>query len=78
MQRLRLLNSHGRLVSMLPEILAHQPGTAILSIGANDLAFGYPAANGREIMEPGGALQANGVRVRHCLPTPETPTDHDR
>ena len=42
-------NSTGDSVSLLPEILAHQPGTAILTIGANDLIFGYPRASGKEI-----------------------------
>jgi lysophospholipase L1-like esterase len=63
-------------VNLLPEILAHQPGTALLIIGANDLTFGYPATQWQSQYSTLVAqLQANGVKVKHCLPTPETTTD---
>jgi hypothetical protein len=63
-------------VSLLPEILAHQPGTAILTVGANDLTFGYPASQWQgQYANLVAQLQANGVKVKHCLPTPETTTD---
>jgi lysophospholipase L1-like esterase len=69
-------NTTGDSVRLLPEILAHQPGTAILTIGANDLAFGYPASQWQEnYANLVAQLQANGVNVKHCLPTPATTTD---
>jgi lysophospholipase L1-like esterase len=69
-------NATGDAVSLVPEILAHQPGTAILTIGANDLWFGYPAAQWQSnysnlVVQ----LQNNGIKVKHCLPTPITPWD---
>jgi hypothetical protein len=69
-------NGTGDAVSLLPEILAHQPGTAILTIGANDLTFGYPASQWQgNYANLVAQLQAHGVKVKHCLPTPETTTD---
>ena len=69
-------NSTSNSVSLLPEILALRPGTAILMIGGNDLQFGYPAPQWQEqysnlVTE----LQANGVKIKHCLPTPRTQLD---
>jgi lysophospholipase L1-like esterase len=60
-------------VSVLPEILAHQPGMAILMIGGNDLQFGYPTAqwqNGYSNLV--AQLRANGAQVRHALNTPRS------
>jgi lysophospholipase L1-like esterase len=69
-------NSTSNSVSILPEILAHQPGTAILMIGGNDLLYGYSTTQWQSNYSNLVAqLQANGVKVKHCLPTPRTPTD---
>jgi lysophospholipase L1-like esterase len=60
-------------VSVLPEILAHQPGMAILMIGGKDLQFGYPTAqwqNGYSNLV--AQLRANGAQVRHALNTPRS------
>ncbi len=60
-------------LSVLPEIFAHQPGTAILMIGGNDLQFGYPTAqwqNGYSNLV--AQLRANGTKVRHALNTPRS------
>jgi GDSL-like Lipase/Acylhydrolase family len=64
-------NSVTNAVSLLPEILTHQPGTAILMTGGNDLYYGYPTAqwqNGYSNLV--FQLKASGARVKHCLPTP--------
>jgi lysophospholipase L1-like esterase len=69
-------NTTDNSVSLLPEILAHQPGTAILMIGGNDLLFSYPTAQWQNNYSNLVAqLQANGVKVKHCWPTPRTPVD---
>jgi lysophospholipase L1-like esterase len=69
-------NSTSNSVSVLPEILAHQPGTAILMIGGNDLLFGYPTAQWQlQYSNLVAQLQANGVKVKHCLNTPRNNTD---
>jgi lysophospholipase L1-like esterase len=69
-------NSTSNAVSALPEILAHQPYTAILEIGGNDILYGYPASQWQtNYANLVGQLQANGVRVKHCLGPPRTPTD---
>jgi hypothetical protein len=64
-------NSVTNAVSVLPEILAHQPGTAVLMIGGNDLLYNYPTAqwqNGYSNLV--AQLKTAGARVKHCLPTP--------
>ena len=64
-------NSVSNAVSVLPEILAHRPGTAILMTAGNDLYYNYPTAqwqNGYSNLV--AQLQATGARVKHCLPTP--------
>jgi len=64
-------NSLTNSLSVLPEILAHQPGTAILMIGGNDLSYNYPAAQWQSAYSNLVAqLQAGGSRIKHCLPTP--------
>ncbi len=64
-------NTTSNSVSLLPEILAHQPGTAILMIGGNDVQFGYPSrrwqTNYSRLVTQ---LQTNGVKVKHCLTPP--------
>jgi uncharacterized repeat protein (TIGR01451 family) len=69
-------NSTSNAVSILPEILAHQPGTAILMLGGNDIGFGYPAiqwqTNYSSLVTQ---LQAAGVKVMHCLHTPRNGND---
>jgi len=60
-------------INVLPEILAHQPRTAIVMIGGNDIQFGYPtnqwqAAYSNLVAQ----LQANGVHVKHCLNPPRS------
>ena len=65
-------NSTSNSVSLLPELLTYQPDTAILLIGDNDLRYGYPAAQWQgQYATLVAQLQANGTRVRHCLPTPQ-------
>ncbi len=60
-------NTTGDSLSALPEILAHQPGTAILLIGGNDVYFGVPAAQWQQnYSNLVTQLQANGVKVKHC------------
>jgi lysophospholipase L1-like esterase len=70
------LNTTGDAVSSLPEILVHQPDTAILDLGGNDVLYGYSASvwqnNYSNLVNQ---LSANGVRVRPCLPPPRTHTD---
>jgi lysophospholipase L1-like esterase len=62
-------------LSVLPEILAHQPGTAILWIGGNDLAFGVPLAQAeQQYSNLVAQLVANGVKVKHA-PIPRTTAD---
>jgi lysophospholipase L1-like esterase len=69
-------NSTSNTVSVLPEILAHQPGTVVLMIGGNDLQFGYPASQWQsQYTNLVSQLLANGVLVKHCLPTPRNGTD---
>ena len=69
-------NGTSNALSLLPEILAHQPGMAILTVGANDLTYGYPASQWQgNYSNLVAQLQTNGVKVKHCLPTPETSTD---
>ena len=69
-------NSTSNSVSVLPEILAHQPETAILMIGGNDLLYGYPASQWQgQVSLLVSQLQAQGVKVKHCLPGPRTALD---
>ena len=69
-------NTTDNAVSILPELLALQPDTAILMIGANDLQFSYPPAQWQDNYSNLVAqLQANGVKVKHCLPTPRSIVD---
>jgi lysophospholipase L1-like esterase len=54
-------------LSALPEILAQQPGTAVLLIGGNDVYFGVPAAQWQQNYSNLVAqLWARGVKVKHC------------
>ena len=63
-------------VSLLPEILAHRPGTAILMVGGNDLAFGYPTNQWQtQYSNLVFQLQANGVAVKHTFQTPRNSVD---
>ena len=69
-------NSTTNAVSVLPEILAHQPATAILEIGGNDLLYNYPASQWQSnYAYLVSQLQFHGVRVMHSLGPPRTPTD---
>jgi uncharacterized repeat protein (TIGR01451 family) len=69
-------NTTSNSVSILPEILAHQPGTAILMIGGNDIGFGYPAAQWQaQFSSLVTQLQAASVRVKICLHTPRNADD---
>ena len=63
-------------LGVLPEILAHQPGTAILMIGGNDVFLNVPTATWKaQYSNLVTQLQAHGVLVKHCLPTPRNQTD---
>ncbi len=63
-------------VSLLPEILAHHPTTAILMVGGNDLAFGYPATQWQtQYSNLVAQLQANGIAVKHTFQTPRNSVD---
>lgn len=69
-------NTASNSVSLLPEILAHQPSTAILMIAGNDLAFGYPASQWQtQYSNLVVQLQANGVAVKHTFQTPRNSID---
>ena len=69
-------NTTSNSLSVLPEILAHQPATAILMIGGNDLHFGYPTNQWQgNYSNLAAQLQAKGVKVKHCLPTPRSVVD---
>jgi lysophospholipase L1-like esterase len=60
-------NTTADALSSLPEILAHQPGTAILLIGGNDVFFGVPTAQWQQnYSNLVTQLQASGVKVKHC------------
>jgi hypothetical protein len=60
-------------ISVLPEILAHRPQTAILMIGGNDIQFGYPTNQWQsQYSSLVAQLQTNGVHVKHCLNPPRT------
>jgi lysophospholipase L1-like esterase len=63
-------------ISILPEILAHRPSTAILMIGGNDIAFGYPALQWQtQYSNLVAQLQMNGVIVKHTFQTPRNGVD---
>jgi lysophospholipase L1-like esterase len=69
-------NSTSNAVSILPELLAHQPETAILTIGGNDLLYSYPASQWQgQYSTLASQLQAHGIKVKYCVPTPRTFTD---
>jgi len=69
-------NTTSNAVSILPEILAHEPGTAIVKIGSNDLTFGYPTNQWQsQYSNLVAQLEAAGVKVKHCFPTPHNNTD---
>jgi len=69
-------NTTSNSVSLLPEILAHQPGTAVLMIGGNDVQFGYPTSQWQtQYSNLVAQLQTNGVKVKHCLATPRNGVD---
>jgi lysophospholipase L1-like esterase len=60
-------NTTADAVSVLPEIVAHQPGTAILLVGGNDVFFGVPTAQWQQnYSNLVTQLQATGVKVKHC------------
>jgi lysophospholipase L1-like esterase len=61
-------NTTADALSSLPEILVHQPGTALLMVGANDVQFGVPTAQWQNQYSNFVAqLQANGTHVKHCV-----------
>jgi lysophospholipase L1-like esterase len=63
-------------LSLLPEILAHQPSTAILVVGANDLQFGYPTTQWQtQYSNLTTQLQLAGIQVKHCLSPPRNVVD---
>jgi lysophospholipase L1-like esterase len=69
-------NTTTNAVSVLQEILSHQPGTAFLSMGGNDMQFGYPPS----VWQTGysnlvAQLQMAGVVVKHGLPPPRNVVD---
>jgi hypothetical protein len=69
-------NTTSNTISILPEILAHQPSTAILSIGGNDNQFGYPTNQWQsQYLYLVSQLQLAGVAVKHCLPPPRNVVD---
>jgi hypothetical protein len=69
-------NSTGDALSVLPEILAHQPDTAIIDVGGNDVLYGYPASQWQSnYSNLVNQLRANGVNVKCCLGPPRTFTD---
>jgi lysophospholipase L1-like esterase len=68
-------NTTADALSVLPETLAHQPGTAILLIGGNDVHFGVPANQWQQQYSNLVAqLQSNGIKVKHC-PVPRSSAD---
>jgi hypothetical protein len=69
-------NTTTNAISILPEILAHRPTTAILMIGGNDLAFGYLATQWQtQYSNLVAQLQANGIEVKHTFQTPRNSVD---
>jgi Lysophospholipase L1 and related esterases len=69
-------NTTSNAISILPEILAHRPTTAILMIGGNDLAFGYPPSQWQtQYSNLVVQLQANGIAVKHTFQTPRNSVD---
>jgi lysophospholipase L1-like esterase len=69
-------NTTTNAIATLPEILAHRPATAILMIGGNDLAFGYPASQWQtQYSNLVAQLQAKGVAVKHTFQTPRNGVD---
>jgi hypothetical protein len=69
-------NTTTNAISLLPEILAHRPATAILMIGGNDIAFGYPAIQWQtQYSNLVTQLQMNGVIVKHTFQTPRNGID---
>jgi lysophospholipase L1-like esterase len=69
-------NTTTNAVSILPEILAHQPSTAILELGGNDLQFGYPATQWQsQYSNLVAQLQLAGIQVKHCLSPPRNVVD---
>lgn len=64
-------NTTSNALGVLPEILAHQPQTAILMIGGNDVFLNVPTIQWKlQYSNLVTQLQANGVGIVHCLPTP--------
>jgi len=64
-------NTTSNSVSILPEILAHHPTTALVMMGGNDMQFGYPASQWQaQYSNLVAQLQMNGVKVKHCLGPP--------
>jgi lysophospholipase L1-like esterase len=69
-------NTTTNAISIMPEILAHQPTTAILMIGGNDLAFGYPSSQWQtQYSNLVAQLQMNGIVVKHTFQTPRNSVD---
>jgi lysophospholipase L1-like esterase len=64
-------NTTSNALGVLPEILSQQPQTAILMIGGNDVYLKVPEVQWKlQYSNLVAQLQANGVGVVHCLPTP--------
>ncbi len=69
-------NVTSNVLMIMPEILAHKPGTAILMIGGNDVFLNVPTAQWKiQYANIVDQLQSNGVLVKHCLPTPRNNVD---
>jgi len=69
-------NTATNAISILPEILAHRPSTAILMIGGNDIAFGYPASQWQtQYSNLVAQLQMSGIAVKHTFQTPRNGVD---
>jgi lysophospholipase L1-like esterase len=69
-------NTTTNAISIMPEILAHRPTTAILMIGGNDLAFAYPDIQWQtQYSNLVAQLQINGIAVKHTFQTPRNSVD---
>jgi len=69
-------NVTSNVLMVMPEILAHKPGTAILMIGGNDLFLNVPTTQWKsQYSNIVSQLQDDGVLIKHCLPTPRNNVD---
>jgi lysophospholipase L1-like esterase len=69
-------NTTSDAISILPEILAHQPTTVILKMGGNDVQFGHPPGQWQtDYTNLVTQLRSNGIIAKHCLPIPRRNLD---